>query len=170
MEELVQRAMRLDTDAFLELMDIVGDQMYKTAWSILKNDADTADAVQDTIVTCYEKLDTLRTPQHFKTWMTRILLNKCYRIQEHYRKFAELPEQTECAAKDDGFADARFKELLSLTDRRYHLILTLYYADGFSVAEIADMLEMNRNTVKTMLARARDQIRRGFDADHKLSS
>lgn len=72
MEQLVKRAMKHDADAFLELMERYSDQMYKTAWSILKNDADVADAMQDTIVTCYEKIDTLRQPQYFRECASRI--------------------------------------------------------------------------------------------------
>lgn len=72
MEQLVKRAMKHDADAFLELMERYSDQMYKTAWSILKNDADVADAMQDTIVTCYEKIDTLRQPQYFRECALRI--------------------------------------------------------------------------------------------------
>lgn len=54
-------------------------------------------------------------------------------------------------------------------DKKYHLLLTLFYADEYTIPEIAKMLDMNENTVKTQLRRARQQIRRGLDEEDKLS-
>ena len=54
--------------------------MYRTAVSILMNDEDAADAIQDAILACWEKIDGLKEPRYFRTWMTRILINKCYDI------------------------------------------------------------------------------------------
>ena len=54
--------------------------MYRIAIAILMNDEDAADDLQDTILTCFEKLYTLKKAEYFKTWMTRILINHCYDI------------------------------------------------------------------------------------------
>ena len=169
MEELVKRAMENDADAFLELMERMSDRMYKTAWAILKNNTDAADAIQETILTCFEKIRTLREPRYFSTWMTRILINECYQIQKQYQRYDGSTEPAGLPVKEDGMAEMRFQELLSLADERYHLILTLYYADEYSVTEIAEILDMNENTVKTWLARAREQIRRGLHEESRVS-
>ena len=85
MELLVKKAMKGDADAFAELIRLNTQSLYKIAWSYLKNDQDVADAIQDTILACYEKIGTLRNPRFFRTWMIRILINKCkdfYRNRE----------------------------------------------------------------------------------------
>ena len=46
------------------------------------NDEDAADAIQKTILTCWERLSSLRDNKLFKTWMTRTLINKCYDIRD----------------------------------------------------------------------------------------
>lgn len=61
--------------------------MYKVAKAILKNDDDVADAMQETILTCWEKIDSLKKEDYFKTWMIRILINQCNSI---YRKRKKL--------------------------------------------------------------------------------
>ena len=76
----VKKAQRHDKDAFTELMQLYMKDMYRTAIAILMNEENAADALQDTILTCWEKLDTLKKPEFFKTWMTRILINHCYDI------------------------------------------------------------------------------------------
>lgn len=73
MRELVRRARQGDADAFTELMQLQMENMYKTVRSYLKNDENAADAISDMILTCYEKLNTLKIDAYFRTWMTRIL-------------------------------------------------------------------------------------------------
>ena len=64
--------------------------------------------------------------------------------------------------EDSYDSDFGFKELLNMVGEEDRLLLTLYYADEFKVSEIAELLEMNVNTVKTRLSRAREKIRRGL--------
>ena len=69
MIQLVKRSISGDADAFLELMEKNSLAMFKVARGILDNDEDAADAIQDTILTCFEKIHTLKNPEYFKTWM-----------------------------------------------------------------------------------------------------
>lgn len=162
MQELVEKAVEGDADAFLELMEMNTLSMYKTARGILKNDNDVADAVQDTILTSFEKIHTLRKPQYFKTWLIRILINECNQILRHYKKVNPIEEVPETPRKDKSLAEFEFKEMLEQVDEKYRVILVLYYEQGFKITEIAELLELNENTVKTRLARAREQIRSAY--------
>ena len=95
----VKKAQRHDKDAFTELMQFYMKDMYRTAIAILMNEEDAADALQDTILTCWEKLYTLRKPEFFKTWMTRILINHCYDIIRHnsvYENIESYEEPSKC--------------------------------------------------------------------------
>lgn len=159
MIDLVEKAIRGDVDAFLELMEKNSLSMYKVARGILKNDDDVADAIQDTILNCFEKIHTLRQPEYFKTWMIRILINECNQILGHYRKVNMPGELPETARQDASLAEFEFKEMLELVDEKYRIILVLHYVEGFKISEIAELLELNENTVKTRLSRAREQIR-----------
>ena len=151
-----------DTDAFMELIEENTQSMYKTAWAILRNEEDVADALQETIVKGFESLHTLRRPEFFKTWM-RILINNCLQIRKQRQRLLtfgdDLPEMP---VEDSYDTDSGFKELLDMVDEADRLLLTLYYADEFKVSEIAELLEMNVNTVKTRLSKAREKIRRGL--------
>lgn len=164
MTALVRRAMASDTEAFLELMDRNSLAMYKVARAILRNDEDVADAIQDTILTCFEKMNTLQKPEYFKTWMIRILINKCYAILDYYRKLNHMDNLPETAREDASMAEFEFKQMLAAVDEKYRIVLVLYYVEGFRTDEIAELLELNKNTVKTRLKRAREQLR-GVYAD-----
>lgn len=162
MIQLVEKAIRGDVDAFLELMEKNSLAMYKVARGILKNDDDVADAIQDTILNCFEKIYTLRKPEYFKTWMIRILINECNQILGHYQRVNMPGELPETAGQDASLAEFEFKEMLELVDEKYRIILVLHYVQGFKISEIAELLELNENTVKTRLSRAREQIRAAY--------
>ena len=56
------------------------DSMYHVAKSLLYNDADCQDAIQETIVNAFDKIGTLKQDTYAKTWLIRILINECYGI------------------------------------------------------------------------------------------
>lgn len=159
MQELVEKAVRGDADAFLELMERNTLSMYKTARGILRNDSDVADAIQETILTSFEKIHTLKKPQYFKTWLVRILINECNQILRHYNKENTMEQVPETPRQDKSLAEFEFKEMLEQVDEKYRVILALYYEQGFKISEIAELLELKENTVKTRLTRAREHIR-----------
>lgn len=163
MIQLVKSAMAGNADAFLELMERNSLAMYKVARGILNNDEDAADAIQDTILTCFEKIHTLRKPEYFKTWMIRILINECSRVLKHYKNLNMGEELWDVPDRDMSIAEFEFKEMLEKVEEKYRVILVLYYVEGFKLSEIADILNLNENTVKTRLARARVQIKREYE-------
>ena len=70
-------------------------QMYATAKVILKDDHDCADAIQETIVKAFAKLDTLRKDRFVKTWLMRILMNECYNICRRSEKILPIDQYME---------------------------------------------------------------------------
>lgn len=160
--QLVKRSISGDADAFLELMEKNSLAMYKVARGILDNDEDAADAIQDTILTCFEKIHTLKNPEYFKTWMIRILINECNKIHRHYKNFSRAEELPEVPGQDMSIEEFEFKEMLGMLDESYRIILVLYYVEGFRIADIASILNMNENTVKTRLVRARMQLKQEY--------
>ena len=164
MIQLVKRPIAGDADAFLELMEKNSLAMYKVARGILDNDEDAADAMQDTILTCFEKIHTLKNPEYFKTWMIRILINKCKDILRSGRRMICVEELPEQAAKDTVEAEANleWKEALWGLDEKYRLIVVLFYAEGLRTAEIGKLLQLPDSTVRTRLARGREQLARYY--------
>ena len=129
-EQLVRRAKKRDPDAFTELMQLHEKDMYRTASAILAQDADIADAIQETILTCWEKIDTLQKNRYFKTWMVRILINKCKDILRSGRRVVCVEEFTEqeTGSTVESEANLEWKEALRGLDEKYRLIVVLFYA------------------------------------------
>lgn len=102
LKHLVKKAQQGDARAFVRLIEINKQSMYKIARSYFTNDEDIADAIQDTIETCYRSIRHLADPGYFRTWMTRILINKCIDI---IRK-----KQKRASGKRISFVSARLTE------------------------------------------------------------
>lgn len=158
MENLIKKARRGDADAFVELMESQMKNMYKAAYSFLSNEDDVADAISDTILTCWEKLGQLREDRYFRTWMTRILINHCKDI---YRKKQELvfyQEAPQVPCQETEYENLEWKEAIQTLETRYRTVMILYYVEGFKTAEISKILEIPEATVRTRLARARERL------------
>lgn len=160
MEDLVKKAKARNPDAFTELVLSHTQNLYRTAKAILINDEDAADAIQETILVCWEKLEELKEDRYFKTWMTRILINKCYDIVRKNHGVIYTDELPESAAEQEN--NLEWKEALGTVDVKYRLVLVLYYAEGFRTKEIAKMLKLPDSTVRTRLARGREQLARYY--------
>lgn len=157
MEKLIKEAKAGNPDAFTRLMKSQMQNMYKTAGAILINDEDIADAVSETILSCWENIKSLKEDRFFKTWMTRILVNKCndiIRKKQYYLDY-DMPEEP---YNDTGFENAEWKEALSTISEKYRLVMVLYYIEGFNTGDISGILDIPEGTVRSRLARGREQL------------
>lgn len=166
-EILLKKAKKGDSDAFCRLMDEHMQSMYKAAWSYLKNDEDVADAIQETILACFEKLHTLKQDKYFKTWLIRILINKCRDILRKNSKITYMEEIPESLLYEEDYDSLEWNEVLGKLDEKYRTILLLYYLENFNTREISEILDIKESTVKSRLLRGREKICREFAHDVK---
>lgn len=159
---LIHKARKHEKEAFAQLMKECGPGMYKVAKAILKNDADVADAMQETALTCWEKIDTLKSDRYFKTWMTRILINHCNAILRSRQRFIATESILENRGYEADYASVEWKEFLENVEEKYRVILILYYVQGLKTREIAEILELNESTVRGRLSTARSRIERMY--------
>ncbi len=164
MKQLVKRAMRGDSDAFAQLIELNTQSMYKVARAYFTNDADIADVMSETILASFEKIRTLRSPEYFKTWLLRILINQCNQMIREKNKEVTIAEFPDIMDESSQYALVEFKELLEQMDEKYRVVLVLYYVEGFKIKEIAELLDMKENTVKTRLKRGKTSLKREYDS------
>ncbi|BAL00599.1 RNA polymerase ECF subfamily sigma factor [Oscillibacter valericigenes Sjm18-20] len=158
----------MDRDDFAARVTAAEPTLYHISKSILKNDCDCADAVQEAIVTAYGKLLSLRDERYFKTWLCRILIHECYRIYRANRKVVPLEEtlQTELPSEQSG-DPGLFAAIMTLREE-LRLVIVLHYVEGFQVSEIAGMLKIPEGTVKSRLSRARAELRLALEEKEVL--
>jgi RNA polymerase sigma factor (sigma-70 family) len=127
--------------------------------SILKTENECFDAVQEAVLNAYHSVQTLREPRYFQTWMIRILINVCYRIIREKSKVVPLldPQREETTASRIEQQVELKVALESLADD-LRLPLELHYFEGFTVREIAEILQVAEGTIKSRLVKARAKL------------
>ena len=136
-------------------------QMYATAKAILKDDHDCADAIQETIVKAFAKLDTLRKDRFVKTWLMRILMNEGYNICRRSEKILPIDqymEQIETPQKERENYGELYEAVQELREE-LRIPVVLYYVEDLSCREIAEMLDISEGAVQKRLARAREKLK-----------
>lgn len=135
-------------------------QMYATAKTILVNDQDCADAIQETIVKAFSKYHTLKKERYAKTWLMRILINECYNICRNESRKLSIDEMNlELAVLKEEKRDySGLYEAVNSLKEELRIPVVLYYMEDFSVREIARILEISEGAVQKRLARARKKL------------
>ena len=168
---LVGRAQAGDEAAFTLLVNQRQDQLYRMAWSILRNDADALDVAQETCINAWRELPRLRDPDRFHAWLMRSLVNRARDMLRARKRstIREIPlgsdSQAEARSSGGDFGDElanadairRAFDRLGPDDRTY---IALHYAENRSITEIAALVGAPGGTVKWRLSRARRALER----------
>ena len=133
------------------------DMIYRVALHNLDDPADADDILQEVcLVLLTKKIP--EDEEHLKSWLIRVTINKCRDLSRSFwrrnRKSIDDYEDIEAEKPPEIMA-----ELQSLSES-YRNIIYLYYYEEYTVSEIAQLLRMNVNTVKSGLRRARDQLKK----------
>ena len=155
--KLFDKAKRKDPEAFEILLRDELPGMYRVAHSILQNDEDVADAIQETMLKCWEKIHTLKKPAFFRTWLIRILINNCNDILRKRKNMVSFDDIPEIPTTDVYFAD-NWKDTIRCLDEKYRLVIELYYVEELPTREIANMLGISDENVRSRLSRGRKQL------------
>ena len=137
-------------------------QLYATARTILADDQDCGDAIQEAIVKAFSKIHTLKKDEYAKTWLMRILINECYnffRKESRHIPVAEI-EQEMYTEKQDY---SELYRAVNTLKKELRIPVILYYMEEFSVKEIAQILEISEGAVQKRLARARKKLKAEVD-------
>jgi RNA polymerase sigma-70 factor, ECF subfamily len=174
--ELVRRAQSEDQGAFEELVRRHQQRVTAVAGGILRQREDVEDITQQVFVKAYFSLKRFDQRAAFSTWLYKITVNECWDLlrkrkvrplvyesdlsEEQARQYG-APEERSTPAPDISdklVARQSVEKLLECLDERDRMMLILKEVEGFAVEEIAEILDLNANTVKVRLFRARRRI------------
>lgn len=171
-DEAVVEAVRAgDAARFEVIMRRHNQRLFRTARSILRDDAEAEDAVQQAYLSAYGKLDQFRGEARFSTWLTRIVVHECLRRKSKQKRLADLsvidggeePIDLSPRNPEDHAADAEIRALLegaidSLPEA-YRVVFVMRDVEEMSTRETADCLDMSEEAVRVRLHRARRALR-----------
>lgn len=165
--ETISRIVQGDREAFRQLYDDYFDYAMRTAILVTKQAEWAKDAVQETFLRVYRNIWQYDSGKPFKPWFYCILLRECYRVMEREKKVIPFGEQLEKIGVEPKLPDAAvdiYDALQSLNDM-YRIPLILKYLHDYSEKEIADMLELNVNTLKSRLHTGREKMKNSLGGE-----
>lgn len=180
--DLVRRAIARDGEAFRTIIQRYNQRLYRMARSILKNDTEAEDAVQEAYIRAFTHLESFRGDSSLATWLSRIVINEALgrlRAQrpsvdidafEEPRVAADIIQFPLATKLDDPERTMAQRQLLQLVEQAtdnlpdvYRIVFTARVIEGLSVEDTAEILGLKPETVKTRLHRARRLVREQLD-------
>lgn len=160
---------------FEALVDALYHDVYRYAYWICRNPTLAEDLVQETFLRAWRSLDSLQNDKAAKAWLFTILRRENARLYERYRpELVDIEDQSLADTQYDTPDEAMDRELLhnaiEKLEPEYREPLLLQVVGGFSGQEIADILDLNSNTVMTRLFRARSKLKDYFLGDKNNSN
>lgn len=153
----------MEREDFLQKTLEAEKTLFHVAFSILQNEQDCADAVQEAITKAYMKKNQLQNSAYFKTWLTRIVINECYNLLRKRKQYVEFCEEV---VADRSYLNEYIKEeyldlyqAISKLKEKDKICVLLFYMEDYSVSQIAEVLKVSQGTVKSRLNRARKQLK-----------
>ena len=147
---------------YMRRVRAIEGRLYRIAQAILWREADSLDAVQETVFRGWIKKDGLNDPERLETWLVRILINQC-RDMLRKRRREPLPLEVEIRREDRLCEDIQLRLALKRLPEKYRLPLLLHHMEGWPVAEVARMLKLPEGRVKSRLHQARKTMRALLD-------
>lgn len=161
-EYLLKRVKDGDPMSFRQLYNRYVDKALRVATAMTRNKELAKDAVQETFIRVYKNIDRYDLSKPFDPWFYKILTNECNRLLQKESKttpfdLSELDYDSEHLEEVVDYSDL-YQAIQALKDI-YRIPIILKYLKGFSEKEIAEILELKQNTVKTRLYQGRDKLK-----------
>ena len=174
-KELVLSAKNGNKKAFDKLYKLTSNDVWFTCVSLLKDEENAKDIMQETYITAFLKLDTLKDEEKFCGWLTAIATNKSknklkgkveYQIDDEV--LIAKTETDELMLPEEYINKAEKRKVLlqiiedTLSFNQYQVVL-MFYFNELSIAEIAQALEISEGTVKSRLNSSRAKMKTAIE-------
>lgn len=145
----------ISNENFPGLVQLYKDTIFRLAYSYTKNHFDADDVTQNVLLQLYKTDKAFESDAHLKNWLMRVTVNHCKNLfRAPWRKHENLEDYANSLA----FEEERSRDLFCMVmelDKKYRVTLLLHYYEGYSIREIAQIMDLPENTVSTRLSRGR---------------
>lgn len=164
-----------DNNTYVDyLLTEYSDTVYRICYMYLHHKMDAEDAFQEIFIKLMTKPKTFENSTHERAWIIRVSINTCKDfLRSVWFKRVEKRETVEI-----HFKEAREETLIGVVKslpKKYMDVIYLYYYEGYSVPEMANLLKKNENTIYAQLHRAKGLLKEKLEANdygytHEIST
>lgn len=160
--------MEVTKDYISDLLDKYSDMVLRIAYTYLKNRADAEDIVQDVFLRIIDKKPSFNDESHKKSWLIRATINMCKnKVNMFWNKNkCSIDDVQEFAVSDKYNTDTSVFQAVMALGEKYRVVVYMYYYEGYSTPEIADVIGKNETTIRSLLHRARNKLKDMLKEDY----
>ena len=149
-----------------QVMAQYANSVYAAAYSLLKNKQDAEDVVQDTFMKYYARTRVFASAEHLRAWLLRLAINRAKDLLRSASRKSCVPLEEDPQTAVFPLPENRglFEAVLALPEQ-YRTVIHLYYYEDYSIQEIAGILRLSKQAVKSRLFRGRELLRAAFKGE-----
>jgi RNA polymerase sigma-70 factor (ECF subfamily) len=161
----LRQAVQGDAVAFAELVAEHQAMVFSIALHYLQDRSIAEDVAQEVFLELYQKLPAIESASHLTYWLRRVAVHRCIdqRRRRNTRResaLEQLPEPATHDAPTDPLLLSKLRQVLEALPEKQRMMVILRYQEDLGPAEIAELLRMPVNTVKSTLHRSLDELRK----------
>ena len=160
--------MEVTKDYISDLLDKYIDMVLRIAYTYLKNRADAEDIVQDVFLRIIDKKPSFNDESHEKSWLIRATINMCKnKVNMFWNKNkCSIDDVQEFAVSDKYNTDTSVFQAVMALGEKYRVVVYMYYYEGYSTPEIANVIGKSETTIRSLLHRARNKLKDMLKEDY----
>ena len=164
MEMVLRQAAQGDQQAFAEIVREHQGMVFSICWHFLGDRALAEDLAQEVFLKLYRGLAAIQSASHLTHWLRRTAAHRCidHSRRKYFRRESPIEEMQEVAtgtAPADPFLHERLRQTVAQLPEKQRMVVLLRYQEELGASEIAELLNMPVNTVKSTLHRALEELR-----------
>lgn len=190
--DLIERCQQGDQSAFNELFELIGMDLYRWIYSIVHNPDDADEVLQEVYVRVFRHINKLKDPTKFQAWISRLLVNQCNTFLKNRGRHMSYSLDESIESTEDQLPMQGSQQTLSPRDSleqkellqtilkaiktlppKQRMAIQLFEVEGYSIKEVADMLDSTEGAIKFNLHEGRKKLRKylkPFLPDHDHTS
>lgn len=157
----------MDDNELCRYIKLYHQTVYRAVFSLLHNESEADDIVQETFVKLFNSNKSFNSDEHCKAWLLRTAINLSKDLLKSFRyaRTEELAETISAESRDER----ELAEALAQLPAKYRAVIHLHYFEGYSAAEIAQILGISATAVTTRLSRAREKLKRFLTEEETIN-
>ncbi|WP_053364961.1 sigma-70 family RNA polymerase sigma factor [Bacillus sp. FJAT-27245] len=163
---LVKKAIKGNKSAFEKLLQQHYERIYRTAYLYVHNEEDALDVVQEAAYQAFTSIHSLKNPEYFLTWFTRIVIRCSGNVLKRRNKVVPLSDEIVSNLPDqiNQNIDESLQLLTAIQQLRenYRTAIILFYYYDYPIKTISGLMEISEGTVKTYLSRGKAELKKSY--------
>ena len=130
------------------------DSAYRFAFTYVKNREDAEDIVSESVIKAINHVGSLKNPQNVKPWFYKIVANTALNFIKKKNRTVSIEDSFVMPSATDDYSEINLESILNGLEQKYKEVVVLRFLEDMKIVEIAQVLGINENTVKTRLYKA----------------